>query len=90
MKRLFLLLSYYADSLLNVAAVFDFVYHSDRVIGIGNNAFAFVVESELLARKNVLACSFAVSLKITRGTDECPLDVVSLTQLVKLRTLRVC
>ena len=53
-----------------MVAALDLINHSDSVVGVGNNAFAFIIESKLFACENILACSFAVSLKITGGTDE--------------------
>ena len=53
------------------------------VVGIADDAFALSVELELLAGEDVFAGAFAVSLKITRGADICPVDVVVFSERVE-------
>ena len=84
------LFSNHADTLTDVTAFFNLVNHSNCVICIADNALSLAVKGKLLACKDILACAFAVSLKISCGADVCPLDIITLTKLSQSLSHSIC
>ena len=52
------------NAFLDVAALFDFVDHRDRVIRVGDDGFAPIVKGQFFAAEDVFPAAFAVSLEI--------------------------
>lgn len=78
-----------ADSFFYVLAGFDLIDHGNRIIGIGNHAFALAVENQFLAAQNVLSGSFAISLKISGRADISPVHIVELTEFLERLSMTI-
>ena len=68
---------------MDVAAADSFIDHGERIVCIGDLAFALFVGGEFFAGKDVFSRSFSVSDEFSSRADICPSDIVTFSQSIE-------
>lgn len=67
-----------------MVSFFNFIYHTDGIVGIGNHGFAAAVQGQFFSAEDVFPASFSISPEIAGRAYIGPADVFSFAEFDQL------